>query len=252
MSHLSSSDVKSPYGGYWVDPKTAEERGFIPEHLPADEETILSNKTIEGAIWFVSNCNTPSGREKVFSELGKYFKVDVGGACAKNETMKDFCPKGSDCNDRKNNYYFLIIAENSVCKDYITEKYWNSYQLPMIPIVLRRKNYENKVPPKSFIAVDDFTDAQSMASTLKELVRNKTAYLEYFDWRKQGWARAPWNAENYRIGMCDLCDKLWRNQTKKLPYENVLQWYMRENDCEGDKFAKEWVRKSQANNLRSK
>lgn len=31
--------------------------------------------------WFVSNCKTPSAREKYVAELQKYVQVDVYGAC---------------------------------------------------------------------------------------------------------------------------------------------------------------------------
>uniref|UniRef100_A0AC34Q190 Fucosyltransferase N-terminal domain-containing protein n=1 Tax=Panagrolaimus sp. JU765 TaxID=591449 RepID=A0AC34Q190_9BILA len=60
MSHVSSSDIHSPYGGYWVNPKIAKENGFPSINLPSDEKTILSTKKIKGALWVVSNCKTLS------------------------------------------------------------------------------------------------------------------------------------------------------------------------------------------------
>lgn len=52
------------------------------------------------------------------------------------------CPKNRIKCDFLNNYYFVFIGENSICKDYITEKYWNHYKSPFVSIVLNRKLYE--------------------------------------------------------------------------------------------------------------
>uniref|UniRef100_A0A0N4VID4 Fucosyltransferase n=1 Tax=Enterobius vermicularis TaxID=51028 RepID=A0A0N4VID4_ENTVE len=107
-------------------------------------------------------------------------------------------------------YFFYITFENSICKDYLTEKLWNQgFQNTIIPLVLKREQVEPYVPPHSFIAVDDFSDAEQLAAYLKYLMQNKTAYMEYFNWRKEykvifldGSAHdsleRPW-------GFCQLC-----------------------------------------------
>uniref|UniRef100_A0A0N4UDT0 Fucosyltransferase n=1 Tax=Dracunculus medinensis TaxID=318479 RepID=A0A0N4UDT0_DRAME len=107
-------------------------------------------------------------------------------------------------------YFFYIAFENSICKDYITEKLWNQgYQHDIVPLVLRRKIVQNFVPPHSFIAVDDFKSAKHLADYLKYLMKNRTAYLEYFNWRrdyavifldgvKHDSLEKPW-------GLCQLC-----------------------------------------------
>lgn len=41
--------------------------------------------------------------------------------------------------------------------------------------------------------MDDFESAQAMANYLIALMSNKTAYLEYFKWRRDGWVRAYQN-----------------------------------------------------------
>ena len=75
-------------------------------------------------------------------------------------------------------YHFYIAFENSVCKDYITEKLWSQgYQRTIIPIVLKRDDVEPFVPPNSFIAADDFEDVKSLAAYLHYLIHNETAYM---------------------------------------------------------------------------
>ncbi|KAH7709544.1 fucosyl transferase, partial [Aphelenchoides avenae] len=50
---------------------------------------------------------------------------------------------------------FIIAMENSVCEDYVTEKFFRIKQL-IVPIVLRQEDYLHIAPKGSFIAVDQF------------------------------------------------------------------------------------------------
>lgn len=64
------------------------------------------------------------------------------GKCG-DSAATNICPKEKDAFCKLyEEYYFIFIAENSICKDYISEKYWKRYHLPVIPIVMRRKIYE--------------------------------------------------------------------------------------------------------------
>ena len=60
------------------------------------------------------------------------------------------CPKkaGPGClEDQIRRSYFHIAAENSVCPDYVTEKYWDRWRLPAIPVVLNRSVLHDYAPP---------------------------------------------------------------------------------------------------------
>jgi len=255
MTPLSQSDVNFPYGGYWVNPKKAKELGFPPVDLPSDADAILHKMAppkIPAAFWLVSNCETHSKRELAIKKLGEHFRVDIAGECAKIDAMKKLCPKSDNCANEKAKYYFLLISENTVCRDYITEKYWNNYALPIVPIVMRRYVYELRLPPKSFIAFDDYPNAKMMAQHLSALVANETEYLSYFAWRSDGWATAPWNAKGYRIGYCDLCEKLLTNRSATASpnaygpdgtYHDFKQWYLDASECETEQFVNEWITK---------
>ncbi len=58
----------------------------------------------------------------------------------------------------------------------------------MVPIVLGayKEDYFNIVPPHSYINVDDFRSIIELASYLKYLDKNDTAYAAYFAWRQFG------------------------------------------------------------------
>ncbi|VDO00250.1 unnamed protein product [Rodentolepis nana] len=58
----------------------------------------------------------------------------------------------------------------------------------MVPIVLGayKEDYENVLPPHSYINVDDFDSIQELAEYLQFLDKNDTAYAQYFAWTKHG------------------------------------------------------------------
>ena len=95
-------------------------------------------------------------------------------------------------------YRFYISFENAICKDYITEKTYNALRLNTIPIVLGGVNYTAELPRRSFINAALFASPQGTLTIIREsllkclaladylytLLKNETAYQEYFAWRK--------------------------------------------------------------------
>lgn len=47
----------------------------------------------------------------------------------------------------------------------------------------QKREYQRVAPKNSFIHVDDFSNAASLAKYLKFLDKNDTAYNEYFEWK---------------------------------------------------------------------
>lgn len=110
-----------------------------------DEELLnrIQNKS-KAAAWFVSNCNAKSGRkefvDKLQNALEPYgLKVDIYGSCG---TLQ--CPRHrqSDCNAMlERDYYFYLAMENSLVKDYVTEKVLTALQHYAVPIVFGGADY---------------------------------------------------------------------------------------------------------------
>ncbi|MFH4982021.1 hypothetical protein AB6A40_008730 [Gnathostoma spinigerum] len=243
MSYRYDSDIPMVYGGWWVNQSEAERTGISPVMLPFDRQTILKEK-LNAVFWFVSNCETQSKRELAVKKLSRFIPVDIFGKCSRNKADLNVCPEiGSDDCMRvlSQKYYFFIALENTVCKDYITEKYWNRYTFPSVPIVMRRKTYENHLPTNSFIAMDDFKSSKEMAAYLGFLMQNEERYMEYFGWRSKGWARPKWQSEGYRLGYCRLCEELM----KEVPLASrstreIFDWFINTSECEKDEFARNW------------
>jgi hypothetical protein len=130
LTYRWDSDMVMPYG--YVRPT-----GKVPLHPSEDQlKKLMSNQKVNYAAgktkmasWMVSNCGDHSSRQNLTTLLQKYIQVDVYGKCG-NLT----CPKREDennsseeCRDMTGqNYKFYMALENSLCRDYITEKYVTS------------------------------------------------------------------------------------------------------------------------------
>lgn len=194
------------------------------------EESIAKKKGL--AVWFVSRCYTPNRREEYVRELSKYIQVDIYGACG---TRPDPCKKITnkfarvECVNRLLNIYkFYLAFENSNCQSYITEKYYKLYKeetiftVDIVPIVrgAQLSDYESIAPTQhSFIYAPAYPGPKSLAEYILYLDRNDTAYLEYFNWKRELLSRLRKIPENflsfsnsrfyvkpkYISPMCDLC-----------------------------------------------
>ncbi|KAJ8681957.1 hypothetical protein QAD02_017749 [Eretmocerus hayati] len=176
----------------------------------------LVKKKSRVAAWYVSNCNTKSKREKFVTELEKYMPVNKFGRCF--EWLAS-CPRNRDCfhDEIEPNYFFYLAFENSLCEDYVTEKFFNTLKYYVVPVVYGGANYTKIAPPKSFIDAKDFKSPQHLALYLQKLTKNFTDYAEYFKWKGHYQIVSP----EKRI-ICDLC-KL-ANDNKKKTY-NISKWY---------------------------
>ena len=150
--------------------------------------------------------------------------------CGKNKNMGHLYNLNKDpCFDMVNrNYRFYITFENAICKDYVTEKVFNSLQLNTIPILLGGANYTKILPPSSFINAGDHESPKELAKFLYNLLRDETQFNSYFHWRPyyniQSFMSIPDN--------CALCDQLVSGQlSQHKVYENMFSWLVRDAEC---------------------
>ena len=107
--------------------------------------------------------------------LQKHIKVDIYGECG---NLK--CPRSQENNcwtkvDQL--YHFYLAFENSICVDYVTEKLFNTFLLPIVPIVLGGANYEKYAPKHSYINVAHFASPGHLADYLVYLDKNPVSLL---------------------------------------------------------------------------
>ena len=112
-----------------------------------------------------------------------------------------------------------MAFENSVCPDYITEKFWRTLGWNSVHITLTRDFYTPEVvPPGSFIGVQDFPSVKALAEYLLYLDKNDTAYNEYFTWKKE-------YALGSRDAACYICDALYNECPKPKFYKDIFKTF---------------------------
>ena len=78
--------------------------------------------------------------------------------------------------------------ENSLCKDYITEKFWkvlkgDGHYIPVAIGGLSLEDYEAVTPQDSFLHVYNFSSIEHLGRYMKLLTQDKAAFNRYHEWR---------------------------------------------------------------------
>ncbi|KRZ77248.1 CDK5 regulatory subunit-associated protein 1 [Trichinella papuae] len=184
------------------------------------------------AFWIASKCSSHSGREWLVQRLAQYVPIDTYGACG---TLP--LARAAFDHDRQRSlaklYKFRIVFENTVCRDYMTERFFEALIDGSVPVVLRRADYESIAPEHSFIAADDFSSAKQLADYLNYLDKNTEQYAKYFHWTQL------YSVELVRSCVCELClaiKEKSRRRTRDFnnTNNNFYQWWNEENDCQYD------------------
>ncbi|XP_051268091.1 alpha-(1,3)-fucosyltransferase 7 [Dicentrarchus labrax] len=198
ITYRRDADITVPYGE--LLPKVTEEH--LQEDSPLNKTSLVC--------WVVSNYRSQHKRSQVYKQLNATVPVKVYGRWTKRPLpSKALLPTISRC-------YFYLAFENSVGKDYITEKLWrNAYLSGAVPVVLGPplSDYKAVAPPNSLIHVDEFASVKDLGKYLQQLAMDKKRYNEYFTWKHQ------WKVKLYtdwRERLCKIC-----SQYNSLPQQKV-------------------------------
>ncbi|KAK3094198.1 hypothetical protein FSP39_025346 [Pinctada imbricata] len=222
LTYRRDSDLLALYGGF---------RPYKRNNTVLNYNDLLKQKS-KHVLWFASNCYTTGAKERLsfVKMLQDAFRVDVIGKCG-----TESCPRSDkDCRRRLLNetYTFYFSFENSICRDYVTEKVYDVMNNLIVPIIRCGVNSTIFLPPKSYIDITDFKQASFLGHFLHELASNEKKYGEYFKWRTSFEARSPvpdvW---------CILCHKLHNQNKYRRLYRDVSDWW-RGNDKNSGKMCK--------------
>ncbi|KAJ8035751.1 Glycoprotein 3-alpha-L-fucosyltransferase A [Holothuria leucospilota] len=175
----SASDIYVPYGNY------------VPfkEKLQVPFRSKLLNDSQHLVVWVASHCPLRTWNRTGFvHDLSRHIPVHKFGECGNFKCER----RDKRCNRIFRSYKFYLALENSCCRDYITEKFWEALaSFDAIPVVLgaSKEDYERVAPPNSFIHVDDFASVKDLAKYLKAVASNLTLFQSYFEWKNHGYIR---------------------------------------------------------------
>ncbi|KAM4696278.1 4-galactosyl-N-acetylglucosaminide 3-alpha-L-fucosyltransferase 9-like [Rhinophrynus dorsalis] len=204
MTFRHDSDIQRPYGRIEL---LTEPQNFT---IPAKSKLVA---------WVVSKWYSGARRIAYYEELKKHIPIDVYGSRHKKLSWGDF-------NSTLSQYKFYLSFENSIYKDYITEKLWrNAFGTGTVPVVLgtSRKNYERFVPGDAFIHVDDFPSAKELADFLLKLDKDDERYQKYFNWRSRYQVRIEDRGWSYHY--CMACKGLKEAKDYQV-IPSVAKWFL--------------------------
>lgn len=212
----SDSEIFRPYGRVVQNESDYK--------LPTIEDIQKRPKKIA---WFVSHCGVESKRDMLAKKISNLMKVDIYGKCGDHVCSRD---NFSECyNMLERDYKFYLSFENSVCKDYVTEKLFFVLTRNIVPIVYGGADYERYTPPHSVIDVTKYSTVKELVDYLKFLDENPKEYLKYFEWKKSYYTDTTPQAT-----LCQLCEKL-NEPRKKIVYEDVIAWLNYPGMCKTEK-----------------
>lgn len=224
MTYSKKSDIYLPYGE--LRRKGPKEPGHQRGYLE-----IAKSKT-KDAIWVTSHCTTEGNRENYVSTLQKYIGVETLGACGRPWCGKPHDHELDNCFSILNSSYrFHLAFENSLCANYITEKFYENYKYDIIQIVRGGKPRERPIDvnKNAYISASDFTNAHALGMYLRELKLNQTRYAEMMA-AKDEYLAIPYT-ELFKRAMCDVCERLHNLDEYRQTYEDVYHWMQTQESC---------------------
>ena len=210
MTYRTDSDVQESYGVL----RTLE------TPVKRDYNNIFHEKT-KFAVWIVSHCSTHSKREGFVREMQKYVAVDIFGRCGKRFT--------SDVATLVKEYKFFLSFENSLCPDYVTEKFFRYFGLNVIQVVRGGVDYDNLLPNDTFINTAKFPDVKALTQYLSNIGSDQERYVAYL--RRKNAYEAYTEKFTYKNSMCDLCRKLNHKQSHRKSYIDIHEYIQKTKVC---------------------
>ncbi|XP_064487620.1 alpha-(1,3)-fucosyltransferase C-like [Ornithodoros turicata] len=215
MTYRTNSDIPIAYGMFKSKNTGKEERPDIKKSWETKSKS---------AVWVVSHCNTDSRREAFVRELRQHIDVDVFGLCG---LLK--CPQDSNntCFRRfVKEYYFVLALENSLCRDYVTEKLFSALQHVIVPVAMGSVNYSAITPPHSVIDVSSFDSPKELAGYLHRVKKDFELYKEYLEWKNK------YVVQSWVETFCSLCEKLHGEDFRTYSvYDDMLSWWVTDSKC---------------------
>ncbi|XP_069105507.1 alpha-(1,3)-fucosyltransferase C-like isoform X2 [Argopecten irradians] len=219
INYRRDADVISRYGSF--DSKHLHSINRNASHIAE-----LSTQKNASAAWFVGHCNTHGKRESFVRLLQRHMDVSIYGRCGNRVCVETDAAKtwSKNCLKRvEHNTRYYLSFENSLCRDYMTEKAYKVFKsYSLVPVVRGGLNYSIYLPPDTFIDSSRYNDATSLSKYLVDIKTNKTVFTRLFENRNlfktnfnDNWGQKPF---------CEACRRLHYPEKFRRLYEDVSTW----------------------------
>ena len=192
------------------------ERSYV--NIEAAKRVLRVAQRRKGIAMFLSNCD-PQWRQSYIEELLEYVHVDSYGSCFHN-TQDDTDNMWTHPNSwrkilirKAKKYRMLITFENTIQKEYFSEKIFLAYQSGAIPVYWGPSDIYKWVPGNhTFIDASTFNEPKELAAYLKRVVDDDSLFKHHttnFDWDKTAnMIKTHCPPVNYMCGVCRAAYRL--------------------------------------------
>jgi Glycosyltransferase family 10 (fucosyltransferase) C-term/Fucosyltransferase, N-terminal len=171
MTYRQDADIWAPYFGPWILPELA---------LPPRPKTEWAL-----AAYFASNPRDHSGRNAYVRELMRSLRVDSFGACLRNRHLGQDTGRATKLATIAR-YKFTLAFENSITRDYVTEKFFDPLIAGSVPVYLGAPNVAAFAPgERCYVDVADFAGPKRLAEYLVSLGQDAASYQTYLRWKHE-------------------------------------------------------------------
>jgi len=171
MTYQQDSDVWCPY--------------ISAEMVKALKTPPLKKTARSLAVALMSSRFDQSRRTALLAALLQEMPVDSYGKMPSNQAAK-IGPGRSAKQALIAQYKFTLAFENSICKDYVTEKFFDPLLVGSVPVYLGAPNVEEFAPGKNcYIDATRFDSPRKLAGFLVELAANEEAYARHLQWKSE-------------------------------------------------------------------
>jgi hypothetical protein len=171
MTYQRDSDVWCPY--------------FGPDMIAALQAAPIEKTEASPAAVLVSNSHDQSGRVALIEGLMRHMPVDSYGKVLRNRTMQDNADRSAKQGVIAR-YKFTLAFENSICRDYVTEKFFDCLLAGSVPVYLGAPNIDEFAPGDDcFIDASRFESPRALAAHLMQIAGNEATYASLLQWKSR-------------------------------------------------------------------
>ncbi|XP_069106752.1 alpha-(1,3)-fucosyltransferase C-like isoform X2 [Argopecten irradians] len=227
LGYRRDADIFSPYAIFTQKIKSGSSKDLDEAGKNGLKQFISRKawkaKVLKG-VWFVSKCREPSLRDDYAIRLQRFMDVHIFGECGQLfcwRRLKSLCR-----NYMKKWYKFYLSFENSLCRDYITEKSFNLYthNLDLVPVIRNGANASLYLPPGSYVTTNDFRSIKSLGTYLNSMSKDYKKFNRLFQW-KNHYTSSDMIDSN--VAFCELCRRLHetdKNTKYHRLYHSIQAW----------------------------
>jgi hypothetical protein len=169
MTYQQDSDIWCPY--------------FSKRIVEALRGTPAPKTASSPAVALISSRFDESGRIGLLEALMREMPIDSYGKIHRNRP-EPIERTGEAKRALISRYRFTLAFENSICKDYVTEKFFDPLIAGSVPVYLGAPNVEDFAPGDNcYIDATRFDNPRSLAQFLVGLAADENAYAHYLQWK---------------------------------------------------------------------